>query len=393
MRSVLQLLIVMKPYRFVVFMLTVASLAVAQSVPVNSPIPAVADAAITDSGATAEAKADQAWATLIDRGSPMALPWATVSNGPDGLKISRTPKKSLQDMQDDRAKRVGDYRSAADAAKQFYTTYPNHENAADAKKLEVTWSLLGVTDDNKAQEHAALQLAQQFRTDKANASAARFEVAVLAERVQARVKTGGIFKNDPAELERIADKLRAEFGDLPEACQFYVSVARAADRTTAARMAKKLLSLSAPSSVQAEAHSILDREGLVGQPLSIRLPTIDGKIVDLSKQTGKVTILYIWSSLADGRSLPGLAAAAKMLPAGAQVVYLCISGSGEKLKQLEAEAPIPGIHCFELTASANPAAAMLKIGQVPYVYILDRASRVSDFGPADWLPRLLAAAQ
>src|SRR6266498_2666645 len=99
-------------------------------------------------------------------------------------------------------------RQASQAARAFYTAYPNHIDAGEARKLEALMALQGVTDNDASGEQSAQQTARAYRENRNNPAAARFEVAVLSERVQARARLGGnVYGNNPAELEGIADRL------------------------------------------------------------------------------------------------------------------------------------------------------------------------------------------
>ena len=114
---------------------------------------------------------------------------------------------------------------------------------------------------------------------------------MLSERTQSRSKFGGkVFANNGPELELLADRLRQEFGDTPEVFNFYASVARSADMTTARGIATRLLERPANYEAKAEAQSILARDALLNQPLDVRVTTVDGQQIDLSQQVGKVTL-------------------------------------------------------------------------------------------------------
>lgn len=323
--------------------------------------------------------------------------WAaltTLTTPVQPVKASGQPSKTPTQVSLERQQRALQARQAAVAAKDFYTRHPTHVNAPVAKKLEALQALQAVTDGDPAYEVSAGQIASSYRANPGIPAADRFEVAALAERVAARAQLGGkVFGNSPAELEKIANKLHVEFGDIPEAYFFSASVARTADMETSDRMAGKILkSAAAPAEARAEAQSIQDRKRMVGTLLNVQLRTIEAKTVDLAQQAGKLTILYIWSSAAGSEAMAGLLPIKKSLPVDAQVIYVSLGASGEQVKALESNRPIPGPICIGGATTAGPLAAQLKVRHTPYVYILNRAGKLHGFGPAASLPALLATA-
>lgn len=255
-------------------------------------------------------------------------------------------------------------------------------------------ALQGITDSDAAYEQAAKKVANDYRNDKSKATADRFDVALVAERVSARANLGGkIYGNNPAELEKIADRLLVEFGKIPEVYYYYAEVARSADMATANRVANKLIEASGvPAEAKAEAQEIKARYDAIGKPLAIRLKATDGTTLDLSEQAGKITILYVWSAYSGNSALQGLLPLKKTLPIGAQIVYLALGGSGEQIKTWESAAALPGRFCLEPMGINSSALAPLMVRHAPYVYVLDRAGRLHGFGPVSDVVALVAAA-
>lgn len=327
-------------------------------------------------------KADDDWTNVVALSKPV-----TVAS-------PRGAKKTTTTLANERAQKAVVARQAAQAAKDFYTAYPTHVNAKDAKKIEALQSLLGVTDSDRIQEQSAIQTAALYRADKRNAADARFQVALLSERTQARSRMGGdVFGNDSAELRKIADKLRLEFGDIPTVFNFYLTIARGANMATAQSLATQITQWPAASTeAKTEAQTILARQSMVGQLLRWTLPELDQKDpLDLSQQSGRPTLIYVSFFDEEGVPFAGLANVKKLLPPATQVIYLSLGATAEQVRGLKASAPVQGHFCYEPRGSVGPAAEQLYVRQTPYVYMLGRTGALAGFGPLSELPNLLAA--
>jgi hypothetical protein len=325
--------------------------------------------------------ADEAWANVVALSKP-----APSVNVPG-------KKRTLADVAAENSASAKRSREASLSAKAFYTAYPTHLNARNAQKLEAILALLGVTDDDKAFEQVARQIAKTYRENRANSVADRFEVALLAERVEIRSKLGGrIYGNSPEELEKIGDKLRIEFGNTPEVFNFYVSVARVADMSAAQALAAKIISWPATPEAKAEAQSILARHALVGTTLNWKLITIDNSEFDLAKQASKITIIYVWTPVGEGDGLAPLNKVKKSLPPNTQIVYFPLGMSVGDVRTLQPTAPLPGIFCYELRGAIGPTAEKFQVRHTPYIFVLNRAGVLSGFGPAGELASLLTTA-
>jgi hypothetical protein len=323
--------------------------------------------------------ADVAWGNVLSLARPATPP-------------TSTGKKTLAQVEAERAQQAAQFRQAATAAKNFYIANPTHKKVAEAKKLEASLGLQGVRDDNAAHEAAALEVASAYRQSAANTIADRVEIAALAERVQSRAKLGGkIFGTGPAELEKIAGKLRTEFGDVAPVFDFYADVARGADMVTAKRIATSLSAWPAGPRAKADAQAILARDALIGRPLAGTLTAIDGPPINLAQQKDRLTVIYVWGA-SNPRGMAPLASYRKSIPAGTQLLYLAIGGTAEQARIAAASAPVPGVTCYEARGANGPTTAQLRILRAPYVYVLDRAGLVAGCGPLAELPNLIAAA-
>lgn len=332
---------------------------------------------------TAAQTADEKWANLAG-----VNPTAT-SKTPTGItKDNAGQQKTQISTQADKS------RQTAQDAKSFYTQYPTNPNAEAARKIEVIAQLHGIKDGDQAHQKTAQDLAAAFRRDTSHPVSARTEVALAADRVSLSLKIKNKTVVDrPSEKEKLADGIRAEFGDTPELHSYYVEVARSADMFTANHIANNLLKWSSDRNIRAEAQAIVDRNALIGQKLNLKLASAEAGIIDLNQPNGAVTVLYAWSPSGGQGMLKALTNYQNSIPPGVQFVYLALGGSAKDATTLSAQAPIKGRFCYQPGSTISPTLNYLKLKTLPYVLVLNREGKLVGFGPPAELMGLLSLAR
>lgn len=301
-------------------------------------------------------------------------------------------RKTPAQVQADIQQRAGVARQTAQSANVFYTSFPNDPRVPQARKLESMSLLRGVLATDADRGQVALQTASAYRGDRTIPGKDRLEVAVMMERLQYELRQNGrALSSDPAEHERTADRLRTEFGDLPEVYGFYLAVVNTADRETANRVARKILLQPAPASAKIEAQLTIDRYSLLGKKVDAVFTTLEGEPVALSTP-GKPTIVYLWSGDARVNDLNRLKGHSSIVPHDARWVYVALhSGVGATLAA-RSLAPFPGSYCFDAAPSAGVVGKLFKNQHLPYVYVFDRGGNLASYGRPDELPALLTNA-
>lgn len=287
-------------------------------------------------------------------------------------------------------------RATAASAKDFYTKNPSHPRATDARKIEALAELRGIKQGDTVQETKALAVAAAFRANPGYPQSARIEVALLMEQSElSRQIKAGTKQGRVGEQLRVADRLRAEFGETPEYYTYTMQMARTLDLPTALRFATEALHApAATAATKLQAKTLVDRMGLLGKPIALRLTGLDGTGLDLAKASGKITLLLAWSP-SDPSSLAVLKTLGKAVPKDAQIVYLALGGTEKAAKALWAAPPLPGVHCHAPAGPLSRAvseALHLRYSPVPRVYVLNKAGNLAGFGPLEDLPLLLTRA-
>ena len=304
-------------------------------------------------------------------------------------------------------------RQTAAAARDFYTRFPAHAQAAAARKWEALAGLAGITND-QAHEAAALKTAGDFRVNQAHPIADRFEVAHAVERFHVGRKIGGRhWLSAPFESEGLADRLRMEFGHLPEVYGNYLAIAEHTQCDHSRDLSRRILQMPAPAHVKAAAQRVFERANLMGKPLDFPLTTTAGKATRLSSLAGATagarTVVVFWDGPRAPAGPAGLHPYVKNAPPNTQWVYISLGawtrppsirdGNGSAIgvghgKQappaIRANAAPPGTYCVEPLGLRSPLVAQLKLSQLPFVCVLDEKRQLNAFGRVDELPALLA---
>ena len=323
--------------------------------------------------------ADQAWSSVDNLGKSAAVSQSVPS--PKG-----SPQAAAAQQQ-----KAQNFRQTAQAAKDFYTQYPDHPQAAAAKKLEALAGLAGITDNDAGQEQSAVKVASDFRTNQSNPIADRYEVAHAMERHDVSKKLAGQhWLSSAFEAENMADRLHAEFGHYPAAYANYLTVAENLNCDRGRDVAMRILQMPAPGDVKAGAQRLLDRWRLVRKPLDFPLTTDKGKSTTLGQLAGKLTVVCLWDGSAAPGGPPGLQDFKKNPAPDTKWVYVSLGAKVQLAKGAKPRAMPAGTTCVEPLGLKSPLAAQLKLTHLPYVLVLDENKNLSGYGRIDELPWLLA---
>jgi hypothetical protein len=353
----------------------------------------LAPGALLAQGNSANAKDD----APVHAGSDVA--WTAVSvlaRTSSIRKSSNGNAKTKEQVAAEIAQEAARQRQAAQAAKEFYTANPGHAKAGDARKIEALSSVRGAVVADVTQTQAAVKLAKDFRERTDVPVKDRFEVALAADRLALSAKIKAKTAADQSlEWQLVGERLRIEFGDLPELHDYSIEVARRADLPSAVKLATEVTqSPKATANAKARAQSILDRAALVGRPIDLKLTKVDGGTIDLAQQKDEITVIYVWSPN-DPLSLESVKRFENALPPGAQLIYLAYGGSVPLVNRLKVSAAMAGIHCQATAGTASKAASdglKLRYTDLPYLYVINRSGVLTGVGRMEEFTTLIAQA-
>lgn len=308
--------------------------------------------------------ADSAWASLTA---------AQISSG-----SSATP-----------AQEIAQATQAAASAHAFYTNYPSDSRAAAAQKIEALSTLEAAELDPTDYQAAAVALATAFRNNTSLAINDRIDVAFACDTMLLPLGGKTLVDNGPA-YAKLVDNLYAEFGPQDRIFNLYVGVMESVDEPTALAVANKLVALNAPPFAVTPAQSVIVRSTLIGKPLNLSLVTYGGHPLNLAAPAGEPTVIFFWSNANGLSHLATFNQYTAPIPSGMRVIYVCLQANMSAIAAAEAQAPLPGIYCFQQSGMDTRDEASLGLLRLPYAYVLDKNGNVAGYGRPEDLPALFA---
>ena len=202
-------------------------------------------------------------------------------------------EKEIRDYYSRLADRAG---AVADESKRFYTRYPRHPQAAEARQMyfEMLHAAVGFSSTRKVPDLEAAT-AEHLKNPKLD-DAARF---ALSLRLLNSTVSGRQYDGDDAmraELEVRARQLIRDYPNHPEGYKYLMNLARAAAPEKSIALAREILAESKGAKTIAECQGLIVRSSAIGKPLSLTLALDDSKTFDLDQLRGKVVVLLFWDS-------------------------------------------------------------------------------------------------
>lgn len=326
-----------------------------------------------------DANPDTAWSQL----RAMSTPAVSVARPGETKKIA--------DIKAEREAKAKGLVDAAGQAKVFYTKFPAHAKAGEAKKLEITNLLDAVHVGEVAEEPRALRLGMKFRNDKANAEADRFQIATRMMHLDVEKKKLRSNEARLEEFERQADNFLAEFPGNADVYRLYLGVVQNAPEAKARQAANKILLAPAPEAIKQQARTVLERHDLIGKSPSLEFVGEGETAFNLEDKRGKVVIAYVWSG-ANQSSLSTFSTVASAMTAQHEVIGINVEKDVAKARATIAKEKPPGLQYVDARGLGSPAAAQLKVVDVPCVYVFRTDGKLVGFGPVGQLTELLSKA-
>ena len=240
------------------------------------------------------AEADKAWQKLEQAAEQPEPPaeWRTQQPTEEEIARYREGMKAFVE-------------AGAARARDFYTRFPKHTKALEARKMEFGMLTMAVMQMGRTNNLAQLEMAEKdLLQEPGLGENDRFEIRSMSVQRAAMAQ----HTRDPqaalAELEKGARALQKEFPKRPEVYGMLLEVASEAEGDKARALAREIIdSADAPEQVKAAAQGRLRMLDAQGKPLPIKFKALDGRDVDLAKLKGKVVLVDFWATWC-GRAWP-----------------------------------------------------------------------------------------
>jgi thiol-disulfide isomerase/thioredoxin len=322
---------------------------------------------------TALLAADSAWKEVLVAMRPPSYPPEWDNTQPSKEAIAEFEKKN--------GIAAGE---AAEKARQFYTKYPQHEMADEARTREQY--LLGVAIQlGNTNAVARLSALEELRLKDPNLSEddrLQLRIGQLQRSVMSRRDT------DPAaamtDLEKGARALMKEFPKRTELSGLLLSVAQGwleqnqPDKARA--LAQELVADKPEAEVLSEAEGILTRLDRLGKPLALKFKAVDGREVDVQAMKGKVLLIDFWATWCGPcmAELPKVRAAyEKLKPKGFEILGISLDREQDALEKVLAREKMTWPQCFD-GGDGSKLAESFEIASIPTLWLVDKKGNLRD---------------
>ena len=289
---------------------------------------------------------------------------------------------------------------SADRARAFYTNFPTHAQAPQARQLEYQLLNLSVQLGNKDRRLALATLEDARLKDPNSTEDERFEVRMRQTMRPFNRLPPGDKADALAGLEKATRALQTEFPSRPEVFDVLLLVAQSYlenNNLEKFRGVAREVAEGGTGDARRNAQALLRRVDRIGQPVKLKFVTTEGDDFDLQKLRGKVVLLDFWATwCAPCRAgLPELKSVYKKYRSkGLEIVGVSLDQDREVFQKFVANQNMTWPQCFDGRGWENKVGREFEITSIPALWLIDRNGNLRELnareGLAEKVEKLLA---
>jgi len=267
--------------------------------------------------------------------------------------------------------------SGADKAKDFYTRFPQHAKAKDARALEYKLLTMAAQRYGGTNQTVRLEALEKARLDDPNLDEdERFQ---LRMRGAQRLMMG--LPETMAEVEKAMRAMQKDFPKREEVYQLLMMAASQSEGEKGRSLAREIIDGPAPDPIKEEARGLLNRLEAVGKPVVIQYTSVDGREVDVAKMREKVVLIDFWATWCGPcvGEVPNVKAAyEKLHDKGFEIVGISFDQSKEALEKFVAKQGMAWPQYFDGEGWGNKFGKQFGINGIPTMWLVDKKGNLRD---------------
>ena len=270
-------------------------------------------------------------------------------------------------------------------ASEFYTRYPDHPKAQEARQKELEMRKTAVQLGN-VQQVARLNELQDATTKDAKTEPEDAFLSRWKTIEREALKSGAA--GSPAFLDEVQKgtlTLRKEFPERSEVYDLMMQLFQIRSQQGEVDKARDLAQMLMESSIREEAkegvRQMIKKFDLLGKPLELKFTSVDGREADLQKMHGKVVLIDFWASWCGPcmMEMPKVKAAYdKLQPQGFEILGINLDEDKERMQRVLTASNMTWPQSFDGKKWEGAFIKRFGIGSIPTVWLVDKRGILRD---------------
>ena len=333
-----------------------------------------------------DADANKAWQQVVEAAKPRTYPeeWQKTAPSKEQIDLFHAKNGALT-------------ADAAELARKFYTTFPDHPKSAPAKEKELELLKVAAQLGNTKILSRLDELELAAANDPNKTDSEKFQLMAAAVQRRAIAKQS---EGKDAVLEEFAKgvrELQTAFPKEEEVYQMLLFLAQQYEGEKGKAFAQEVIDKTDSEQLAQAAQGIIKKLSLIGSKPDISFTAVDGRDIKMSDYEGKVVLVDFWATWCGPcvKELPNVIRAYNELHSeGFEIVGISFDQSKVKLERFVKKEKMEWPQYFDGQGWQNKFGQEYGITGIPAIWLIDKKGVLRDMNARanleDKVKRLLA---